>query len=62
MRNFRIVVARDSQTFRRPAQREVQITIWDVMSIQLIEDEKLGDFQPGQRLLVSAAFQRVTNC
>lgn len=53
VRSFRIVLVKDAHTIRRPAQRQCQITVWDVLSLQLVEDDRPGDFKPGQRLLVS---------
>ena len=54
VRSFRIIAGRDARTEKHPAQREVQITVWDVMSIQLEEDGAFGDFRVGQHLRVSA--------
>ena len=48
--------ARDGQSNRRPAQRQAQITVWDVLQLQLVEDGKPGDFKPGQRLLVRSLY------
>ncbi|KAF7796563.1 hypothetical protein EIP86_007744 [Pleurotus ostreatoroseus] len=59
VRSFRIIAGRDARTEKHPAQREVQITVWDVMSIQLEEDGAFGDFRVGQHLRVSASSEYV---
>ncbi|KAJ3534723.1 hypothetical protein NM688_g7090 [Phlebia brevispora] len=62
VRSFRIVAARDARSEKRPATREVQITVWDVLSVQLEEDGKPGDFKMGQHLHVTNLWPCKSGC
>ena len=53
VRNFRVVVAQDACTRRRPANRIAQITVWDVLGLSFEEGNSRGTLKTGQRYLVS---------
>jgi len=53
VKDFRVVVARDARTDRKPANRTSQITVWNVMSLVFEEGGDVGDFKVGQTFLVS---------
>ncbi len=53
VRSFRVVVAQDACTRRRPANRIAQITVWDVLGLSFDEGGPQGTFKTGQRYLVS---------
>ncbi|KZT30791.1 hypothetical protein NEOLEDRAFT_1159892 [Neolentinus lepideus HHB14362 ss-1] len=53
IRNFRVVVAKDSRTYKRDAYRKAQITVWDVMDLAFGEGTKAGAFAPNQRFIVT---------
>ena len=53
VRNFRVVVAQDACTRRRPANRIAQITVWDVLGLSFEEGSSQGTLKTGQRYLVS---------
>jgi breast cancer 2 susceptibility protein len=53
VRSFRVLVVRDAQTHKRPAQRTAQVTVWDVLTVYLSEDSKPGSFKEGQRFVVT---------
>ncbi|KAI0695618.1 hypothetical protein BC835DRAFT_1406150 [Cytidiella melzeri] len=53
VRNFRVLVVRDAQTFKRPPQRRAQITVWDVLTAYVSEDGKPGMFKETQRFTVT---------
>jgi breast cancer 2 susceptibility protein len=53
VRNFRVVVAQDACTRRRPANRIAQITVWDVLGLSFEEGSSQGTLKTGQRFLVS---------
>ncbi|KAK2461438.1 hypothetical protein APHAL10511_005901 [Amanita phalloides] len=53
VRSFRVVVAQDARTRRRPANRMAQITVWDVLGISFEEGGARGAFSVGQRYLVT---------
>jgi len=52
VKDFRVVVARDARTDRKPANRTAQITVWNVMGLVFEEGGEGGDFKPGQTFLV----------
>ncbi|THH03452.1 hypothetical protein EW145_g6247 [Phellinidium pouzarii] len=52
VRNFRIVIVRDAQTRRRPANRIAQLTLWDVLSLCVSEGGRPGAIEIGQRFLL----------
>lgn len=53
VRNFRMLTVRDACTRRRPANREAQVTVWDVLNLSLSEGGTAGSFEVGHRFLVS---------
>jgi len=53
VKDFRVVVARDARTDRKPANRTAQITVWNVMGLVFEEGGDGGDFKAGQVFLVS---------
>ena len=65
VKDFRVVVARDARTDRKPANRTAQITIWNVMSLVFEEGGEGGNFKPGQTFLVrrlgTRSLRRFTN-
>ncbi|KAF9644663.1 hypothetical protein BDM02DRAFT_3190371 [Thelephora ganbajun] len=56
VKDFRVVIARDARTDRKPANRTAQITVWNVMSLAFEEGGDRGDFKVGQTFLVSNLF------
>ena len=56
MRNFRIVIVRDAQTIRRPANRRAELTIWDVLGLVISEGAQPGAIEEGQRFRVRSVF------
>ena len=52
VKDFRVVVARDARTDRKPANRTAQITVWNVMGLVFEEGGDGGDFKAGQTFLV----------
>ncbi|KIJ53490.1 hypothetical protein M422DRAFT_154724 [Sphaerobolus stellatus SS14] len=52
VRNFRILRIKDARTIRKPAIRTAQLTVWDVMSLQMTEGAAAGSFTVGQRYMV----------
>lgn len=52
VRSFRIIIAEDSQTCRRPANRYVQLTVWDIFSLTLSEGVRPGTIEAGSRFMV----------
>ena len=52
MKDFRVVVARDARTERKPANRAAQITVWNVMGLVHEEGGENGAFVVGQTFLV----------
>ena len=55
VKDFRVVVARDARTDRKPANRTAQITVWNVMGLVFEEGGDGGDFKAGQTFLVRRA-------
>ncbi|KAL0951607.1 hypothetical protein HGRIS_008287 [Hohenbuehelia grisea] len=53
VRNFRIVIVQDARTRKRPANRTAQLTVWDVLSLELTEGGRAGSFESGQRFMVT---------
>ncbi|KAF8167376.1 hypothetical protein B0H34DRAFT_14333 [Crassisporium funariophilum] len=53
VRSFRMLIMQDARTTRRPANRTVQVTVWDVLNLQLAEGGRAGSFECGQRFLVT---------
>jgi len=43
---------KDSRTYRRPAHRHAQLTVWDVLTLTLSEGAKPGAIDVGSRFLV----------
>ncbi|KAF9270659.1 hypothetical protein L218DRAFT_969147 [Marasmius fiardii PR-910] len=52
-RSFRVIFVQDAQSDRRAANRTAQLTIWDVLNVQLSEDKCPGHFEPGYRCIVT---------
>jgi len=52
VKDFRVVVARDARTDRKPANRTAQITVWNVMGLVFEEGGEGGNFKVGQTFLV----------
>jgi breast cancer 2 susceptibility protein len=52
VRNFRVLIVKDVRTHRRPAHRKAQMTVWDVLGLNL-DEGKTENFQEGQRFRVS---------
>ena len=52
VKDFRVVVARDARTDRKPANRTAQITVWNVMGLVFEEGGDGGNFKVGQTFLV----------
>ncbi|KAG7099659.1 hypothetical protein E1B28_001485 [Marasmius oreades] len=52
-RSFRVIFVRDAQSNRRAANRTAQLTIWDVLNVQLNEGKPPGYFEPGYRCIVT---------
>ncbi|KIK70645.1 hypothetical protein GYMLUDRAFT_150232, partial [Collybiopsis luxurians FD-317 M1] len=52
IRSFRVLITRDSRTSKFPANRVAQVTVWDVLDLQLTEDKPRGHFEVGWRCLV----------
>lgn len=53
VRSFRVLLARDMITIRRPATRRAKLTVWDVLNISTTEGGKPGVFEEGQSFMVS---------
>ncbi|ESK92722.1 rad51-associated protein brh2 [Moniliophthora roreri MCA 2997] len=53
LRCFRVVFIKDAQSNRRPANRKAQLTIWDVLDIQLSEGKPAGHFETGYRCIIT---------
>ncbi|KAI0050561.1 hypothetical protein FA95DRAFT_1486944 [Auriscalpium vulgare] len=53
VRNFRVLFMTDAATSRRPANRVVEVTVWDVLSLALDESAAAGAFREGQRYRVT---------
>ena len=51
VRSFRVLLMRDARTTRRPANRAVELTAWDVLSLSFNEAPE-GQFKEGQRFQV----------
>jgi len=60
VKDFRVVVARDARTDRKPANRTAQITVWNVMGLVFEEGGEGGDFKVGQTFLVRYAGTRLS--
>lgn len=56
VRSFRVIAVEDSQTYRRPANRYVQLTVWDILSLTLSEGVKPGAIEIGSRFMVRSLF------
>lgn len=52
VKDFRVVIARDAHTDRKPANRTAQITVWNVMGLVHEEGGERGGFKVGQTFLV----------
>jgi hypothetical protein len=54
VRSFRVLLMRDddARATRRPALREVELTVWDVLSLAF-DGGPAGQFKEGQTFLVS---------
>lgn len=57
VRSFRAIVVQDARWSKRRPYRKAQLTIWDVMSLNLTEGSKAGHFKQGHRLMVRADIQ-----
>lgn len=55
VRDFRVIIARDARTEKRPGNRVAQITVWNVLNLVFDEGGKGGAFQEGQKFIVSLA-------
>ncbi|KAL1737489.1 hypothetical protein EV714DRAFT_241592 [Schizophyllum commune] len=53
VRSFRVIVGRDARTNRKPANRNAQITVWDVMNLALYEGRPEGTIEVGHRFLIT---------
>ncbi|RDB29022.1 Breast cancer type 2 susceptibility [Hypsizygus marmoreus] len=53
VRSFRILIVQDACTQRRPANRNAQLTVWDVLNLSLSEGSAAGAFEAGQRYMVT---------
>ncbi|CAL1694441.1 unnamed protein product [Somion occarium] len=53
VRNFRVIQVHDAQSFRRPAVRTAQITVWNVLELHVSEGAAAGSFSPGQRFMIT---------
>ncbi|KAF8971700.1 hypothetical protein BDZ97DRAFT_1901423 [Flammula alnicola] len=53
VRSFRILIAQDARTLRRPANRNAQLTVWDVLGLTLDEGSRAGTFEVGQRFMAT---------
>ncbi|EKM84055.1 hypothetical protein AGABI1DRAFT_104048 [Agaricus bisporus var. burnettii JB137-S8] len=53
VRSFRVIAVEDSQTYRRPANRYVQLTVWDILSLTLSEGVKPGAIEIGSRFMIT---------
>jgi hypothetical protein len=53
VRDFRVIVARDARTEKKPGNRTAQITVWNVLNLVFDEGGKAGAFAEGQKFLVS---------
>ncbi|KAF8921973.1 hypothetical protein CPB85DRAFT_1209445 [Mucidula mucida] len=48
VRSFRVLVVKDARSGRKPANREAQLTVWDVLNVHLAEGRRAGSFQVGE--------------
>lgn len=53
VRDFRVIVARDARTQKKPGNRYAQITVWNVLNLVFNEGEKSGALKEGQKFFVS---------
>lgn len=53
VRNFRVLVIRDTRTERRSSHRNAQLTVWDANRHDMSEGSTSGTFAAGQRYLVT---------
>ena len=51
VRSFRVLLMRDVRTARKPANRAVELTVWDVLSLSF-DEAAVGQFKEGQRFQV----------
>jgi len=51
--DFRVIVARDAHTEKRPGNRTAQITVWNVLNLVFDEGGKAGAFAEGQKFFVT---------
>ncbi|KAF8514762.1 hypothetical protein JB92DRAFT_2917724 [Gautieria morchelliformis] len=54
VRNFRVLNVKDAQTVRKPSWRTAQVTVWDVMSLNVTEGGAPGSFNVGERYMISS--------
>ncbi|KZT08707.1 uncharacterized protein LAESUDRAFT_757423 [Laetiporus sulphureus 93-53] len=52
-RSFRAIVVQDARWSKRRPYRKAQLTIWDVVSLNLTEGSKAGHFKQGHRLMIT---------
>ena len=57
VRSFRVLLMRDARTTRRPANRVVELTVWDVLSLSF-DEAPGGRFKEGQRFQVRSNLAR----
>ncbi|KAF5368607.1 hypothetical protein D9758_002203 [Tetrapyrgos nigripes] len=53
IRSFRVIVVQDARTSQHPANRVAQLTVWDVLHVQLSESKPAGHFDIGNRVIVT---------
>ncbi|KAI0059444.1 hypothetical protein BV25DRAFT_1901580 [Artomyces pyxidatus] len=53
VRSFRILLLKDAVTSRRPANRIVELTVWNVLNLSFDEGHKPGYFKEGQRFRIT---------
>ena len=52
IRSFRVIIVEDSRTYRRPAHRHAQLTVWDALTLTLSEGAKPGAIDVGNHFRV----------
>ncbi|KAL0581056.1 hypothetical protein V5O48_000949 [Marasmius crinis-equi] len=53
IRSFRVIFVQDARGNRHPSNRTAQLTIWDILNVQLMEDKPPGYFEPGYRCIAT---------
>lgn len=53
IRSFRVIIVEDSRTYRRPAHRHAQLTVWDALTLTLSEGAKPGAIDVGNHFRIT---------